>query len=46
MENMIAYPKVEYREYVQQYFGTDGLDEINFSNSTTWPLQEDGRDTA
>ena len=46
INDMQAYPNVEYREYVQQFGGTDGLDEINFSNSTTWPLQEEGRQDA
>ena len=46
IENMQVYPNVQYREYVQQIGGTSGLEEMNFSNETTWPLQVDGRATA
>jgi len=47
VEWMKAYPRINYRNYVQQMYNkTSGLDEMHFDNATTWPLQIDGRETA
>ena len=46
VENMKAYPDVQYREFVQQSNGTSGLEEMSFDNATTWHLQLNSRETA
>ena len=42
-----AFPTVQYRYLFEETNGhTSGLEEINFNNSTTWPVQMAGREQA
>jgi hypothetical protein len=42
-QEMQAYPTVNFRYFFQNMNALGGTDELDFRNSTTWPLQEDGR---
>ena len=47
LETMIAYPNVNYRYTVQPSGAYPKLwNLLNFSNSTTWPMQMEGREDA
>lgn len=43
VEEMEAYPDVNYRYLIMETDGAGGLEEIDFANTTTWPLQMHGR---
>jgi hypothetical protein len=43
---LAAFPKVQWRYLITQFEPYGGLDELNFNNDMTWPLQLKGRDQA
>jgi len=45
-EQMKAYPNVHFRYFFQQTVRLDGTAELDFSNKTTWAMQEQGRKDA
>ena len=44
--HMRAYPQVNWRYFVQERSGLGGTSELDFTNSTTWPIQVIGRQEA
>ena len=43
---MKAYPTVNWRYYIQEKNALGGYSELDFNNSTTWPVQLAGREVA
>jgi len=43
---MRAYPTVNWRFLIEERNGLGGTSELDFTNSTTWPIQMTGRDQA